>query len=343
VPGRHGPLSAFRRAGPFSGRTGLRLSTSHDYEVAYSCRRARSDVAQADLLPSPPPTPPAGRTANTAPLHSTDPSFCGWRLILAPRFFRCLSSVPAPNTWPIASSIPCESAWPPFCIPLFTSDGLNRYFYALTAHFGPWLPVRRRGRNVRQWQVAAGLIYGQVKKSYRRRKLVRVTPVMRLGTEDADPRRETSDGLLRPIEHRFYRASEPDRPPRGGSARTTYLGHFEAGSTTSGPSGVVAGVLSFCASPCRALGEARAAGSREVANGRRNAIGNALRPWLPAEPPVDGRRARCSRAHCRRFPLESRRSQMGVQCHVASKSVNGQQKHSDRAHFRMRWPVRTAQ
>ena len=36
-----------------------------------------------------------------------------------------------------------------------------------------------------RWQVAAGLIYGQVKKSYRRRKLVRVTPVMRLGTEDA--------------------------------------------------------------------------------------------------------------------------------------------------------------
>jgi len=36
---------------------------------------------------------------------------------------------------------------------------------------------------VRQWQVAASLIYGQVKKSYRRRKLVRVTHVMRLGTE----------------------------------------------------------------------------------------------------------------------------------------------------------------
>jgi hypothetical protein len=38
---------------------------------------------------------------------------------------------------------------------------------------------------MRQWQVAEGLIYGQVKKSYRRRKLVRVTHVMRLGTEDA--------------------------------------------------------------------------------------------------------------------------------------------------------------
>jgi hypothetical protein len=37
----------------------------------------------------------------------------------------------------------------PGCLPLFTSDSLNLYLYALTAHFGPWLPVRR-GRNVRQ-------------------------------------------------------------------------------------------------------------------------------------------------------------------------------------------------
>jgi IS1 family transposase/transposase-like protein len=70
----------------------------------------------------------------------------------------------------------------PGCLPLFTSDGLNLYFYALTAHFGHWLEVGRRGRKVRQWQVAAELIYGQVKKSYHRRKLVRVTRVMRLGT-----------------------------------------------------------------------------------------------------------------------------------------------------------------
>jgi IS1 family transposase/transposase-like protein len=73
----------------------------------------------------------------------------------------------------------------PDCLTLFTSDGLNLYFYALTAHFGQWREVVCRGRKVRQWQVAAGLIYGQVKKSYRRRRLVRVTHVMRLGTEDA--------------------------------------------------------------------------------------------------------------------------------------------------------------
>jgi IS1 family transposase len=71
----------------------------------------------------------------------------------------------------------------PGCIPLFTSDGLNVYFYALTAHFGHWREVSRRGCNVNQWQVAAGLIYGQVKKSYRRRKLVRVTHLMRLGAQ----------------------------------------------------------------------------------------------------------------------------------------------------------------
>jgi IS1 family transposase/transposase-like protein len=73
----------------------------------------------------------------------------------------------------------------PGCIPLFTSDGLNLNFYALTAHFGQWLASSRRGRNVRRWQVEAGLIYGQVKKSYRRRTLVRATHVMRLGTEAA--------------------------------------------------------------------------------------------------------------------------------------------------------------
>ena len=73
----------------------------------------------------------------------------------------------------------------PGCVPLFTSDGLNLYFYALTAHFGHWLPMARPGRNRRRWQVAQDLIYGQVKKCYQRHKLVRVSHVMRLGTETA--------------------------------------------------------------------------------------------------------------------------------------------------------------
>jgi hypothetical protein len=80
------------------------------------------------------------------------------------RFFPSSIWVPARKTPRIVSSTPCDRSWPPFCVPLFTSDGLNLYFSALTAHFGHWLQVARRGRNVRQWQVAAGLIYGQVKK-----------------------------------------------------------------------------------------------------------------------------------------------------------------------------------
>jgi len=63
--------------------------------------------------------------------------------------------------------------------------GLNVYFYALTAHFGHWCQVSRQGRKVKQGQVAEDLIYGQVKKCYRRRKLIRVAHVMRLGTEAA--------------------------------------------------------------------------------------------------------------------------------------------------------------
>ncbi len=67
----------------------------------------------------------------------------------------------------------------PDCLPIFTSDGLNLYFYALTAHFGTW--VRGVGQRARQWQVVSDLIYGQVKKTYRRRKVVQVTHVMRCG------------------------------------------------------------------------------------------------------------------------------------------------------------------
>jgi IS1 family transposase len=67
----------------------------------------------------------------------------------------------------------------PGCIPLFTSDGLDLYFYALTAHFGVW--QQGVGERKRRWVVAAGLYYGQVKKLYRRRRLVGVEYRERVG------------------------------------------------------------------------------------------------------------------------------------------------------------------
>ena len=60
----------------------------------------------------------------------------------------------------------------PGCVPVCTSDGLKLYFYALTAHFGEWITDPATGRLT--WRVAVSLLYGQVIKAYRRRKLAKV-------------------------------------------------------------------------------------------------------------------------------------------------------------------------
>jgi hypothetical protein len=59
----------------------------------------------------------------------------------------------------------------------------------------------------------------------------------------------------------------------------------------------------------------------EVANWRRNAIGNVPLPWQREERSDDGRRAKCSLAHCRRFPLERHQGRMWVQCHLTGRLV----------------------
>jgi len=68
---------------------------------------------------------------------------------------------------------------PSGCTPIFTSDGLKLYFYALTAHFGHWV----LGEGVRKpmWEITAGFIYAQVKKIHRRRRLVKVEYHVLLG------------------------------------------------------------------------------------------------------------------------------------------------------------------
>ena len=65
------------------------------------------------------------------------------------------------------------------CLPVFTSDGLRMYFYALTAHFGYWCP--QEGRRKRAWIVASGFLYGQVIKRYRRRRTVGIEYRMQWG------------------------------------------------------------------------------------------------------------------------------------------------------------------
>ena len=72
----------------------------------------------------------------------------------------------------------CERM-PSGCTPIFSSDGLKLYFYALTTHFGHWV----LGEEVRKpmWEITAGFIYAQVKKIHRRRRLVKVEYHVLLG------------------------------------------------------------------------------------------------------------------------------------------------------------------
>lgn len=57
------------------------------------------------------------------------------------------------------------------CIPVFSTDGLKHYFYALTAHFGRW----ETGEGKKSvWVLVSDFVYAQVIKHQRRRKTVEV-------------------------------------------------------------------------------------------------------------------------------------------------------------------------
>ena len=58
------------------------------------------------------------------------------------------------------------------CVPVFSTDGLAHYFYALTAHFGEW--VRAEGEKKSVWMVLPNFLYAQVIKHHRKYRLVDV-------------------------------------------------------------------------------------------------------------------------------------------------------------------------
>jgi len=58
------------------------------------------------------------------------------------------------------------------CVPIFSSDGLKHYFYALTAHFGEWLDVAGEKKPV--GLILSSFFYAQVIKQQRRFRLVGV-------------------------------------------------------------------------------------------------------------------------------------------------------------------------
>jgi hypothetical protein len=64
------------------------------------------------------------------------------------------------------------------CAPLFLTDGFRDYLTALITHYGHWMqPERRRDKGPQpkpRWMPLPGLLYAQVVKFYRRRRLVGV-------------------------------------------------------------------------------------------------------------------------------------------------------------------------
>ena len=74
----------------------------------------------------------------------------------------------------------------PDCMPLFLTDGFKEYATALLTHYGQWRqPERRQEKGPRpkpRWMPLPALLYAQVVKSYRRRRLVGMKPRVVFGT-----------------------------------------------------------------------------------------------------------------------------------------------------------------
>src|SRR5881396_3692862 len=77
----------------------------------------------------------------------------------------------------------------PGCVPLFLTDGFKDYLTALLTHYGQWVrPARRQATGAApkpRWMPLPGLLYAQVIKTVRRRRLVRVTHRVVFGTLEA--------------------------------------------------------------------------------------------------------------------------------------------------------------
>ena len=70
------------------------------------------------------------------------------------------------------------------CLPVFTSDGLRMYFYALTAHYGSWYrPFRARKDH---WKVDKRLLYGQFRKVRKGFRITNIYTVVQWGERQAD-------------------------------------------------------------------------------------------------------------------------------------------------------------
>lgn len=79
------------------------------------------------------------------------------------------------------------------CVPIFSSDGLKHYFYALTAHFGEWIIPDGEKKPV--WLILPSFLYAQVIKQQRRFRLISVEHRFLWGHPDEYRERLKANGL----------------------------------------------------------------------------------------------------------------------------------------------------
>jgi IS1 family transposase/transposase-like protein len=80
----------------------------------------------------------------------------------------------------------------PGCVPVFSTDGLKNYFYALTAHFGRW---ERFDGKKQIWVLLHDFVYAQVIKHQRRRRTIQVERRILCGEKGIYTERLKSAGL----------------------------------------------------------------------------------------------------------------------------------------------------
>jgi len=78
------------------------------------------------------------------------------------------------------------------CVPVFSTDGLCHYFYALTAHFGKWETADGKKP---VWVLLGEFVYGQVIKHQHRRRTVEVERRVLWGEEKQYQERLKKAGL----------------------------------------------------------------------------------------------------------------------------------------------------
>jgi transposase-like protein len=166
------------------------------------------------------------------------------------------------------------------CMPVFTSDGLNLYFYALTAHFGQW--IAGVGRRARKWQVEAGLLYGQVKKREKAAKAGAGDPGDAVRDARAVEDRAAGTGLERATEHRVCRAPQEGRcgkvwqPSFAARGRRCRMRH-SCSSTSNGGGPTITSYVHTSRYSSRWHSQSRAEASASP-----SASANGQRRWRPA-------------------------------------------------------------